>query len=127
MATRRPRRTREQIEADKIIKKNLLELGEIVYEETKANSRVAVDTYYKTDRVQPKGSLNKAGGTLRDSINYMVRPDTILTMAQVYYGKYQQPDELLLSIDRHIDNTIDLVVQEIAIEATALILNINDN
>ena len=127
MATRRTRRTREQIDADRIIKNRLLELGEIVYEETKANSRVAADTYYKTDRVQPKGSLNKAGGTLRDSINYMVRPDTRLTMAQVYYGKFQQPDELLLSIDRHIEKAVDLVVQEIALEATDLIININDN
>ena len=127
MATRRTRRTREQIDADRIIKNRLLELGEIVYEETKANSRVAADTYYKTDRVQPKGSLNKAGGTLRDSVNYMVRPDTILTMAQIYYGKFQEPDELLLSIDRHIEKAVDLVVQEIALEATDLIININDN
>jgi hypothetical protein len=102
------RRTREQIEADQIIKRRLNELGEIAYQEAKDNSRVRT-------------------GRLRDSVNYMVRPDTRLTMAQVYYGKYQQPDELMEAINRNIDNSIDLIVQEIADVSTALILNINDN
>jgi len=102
------RRTKEQIKADQIIKKQLNELGEIVYQEARANSRVRT-------------------GRLRDSVNYMVRPDTRLTMAQVYYGKFQQPDELMEAVNRNIDASIDLIVQEIADVSTALILNINDN
>lgn len=102
------RRTREQIEADQIIKRRLNELGENVYQQAKDRSRV--DT-----------------GRLRDSVNYMVRPDTRLTVAQVYYGKYQQPDELMVAINDHVPDTVDLIVQEIADVSTALILNINDN
>lgn len=88
------RRTKEQISADKIIKNKLNDLGEIIYQETKDNSRV--DT-----------------GRLRDSVNYMVKPDTVLTVAQVYYGKYQHPNELEESINRNIDETINLIVTEI--------------
>ena len=102
------RRTKEQIETDKIIKRKLNELGEIVYQQAKDRSRV--DT-----------------GRLRDSVNYMVRPDTRLTMAQVYYGKFQDPDELMAAINEHVPNTVDLIVQEIADVSTALILNINGN
>jgi hypothetical protein len=57
----------------------------------------------------------------------MVRPDTRLTMAQVYYGKFQDPDELMAAINEHVPNTVDLIVQEIADVSTALILNINGN
>mgnify|MGYP003605657515 CR=1 FL=1 len=88
------RRTKEQISADKIIKAQLNELGEQVYQDAKDNSRV--DT-----------------GRLRDSVNYMVKPDTVLTVAQVYYGAYQDPNELQVAIDAHIDDTINLVVTEI--------------
>lgn len=93
------RRTKEQIDADKIIKKQLNDLGEVIYEQAKDNSRV--DT-----------------GRLRDSVNYMVKPDTVLTVAQVYYGKYQQPNELQMAIDRNIDETINLIVTEIVDELT---------
>lgn len=102
------RRTKQQIASDQIIKRRLNELGETVYQEAKAKSRV--DT-----------------GRLRDSVNYMVKPDTRLTMAQVYYGKFQDPDELMVAINKHVPDTVDLIVQEIADVSTALILNINDN
>lgn len=88
------RRTKEQVTADKIIKAKLNELGEVVYEEAKDNSRV--DT-----------------GRLRDSVNFMVKPDTVLTVAQVYYGKFQEPNELQMAIDRNIEETVNLVVTEI--------------
>ena len=88
------RRTREQIDADKIIKAELNELGEKVYQQARSNSRV--DT-----------------GRLRDSVNYMVKPDTVLTVAQVYYGKYQNPNELIVAIDDNIDESINLIVTEI--------------
>lgn len=93
------RRTKEQIDADKIIKKQLNELGEVIYQQAKDKSRV--DT-----------------GRLRDSVNYMVKPDTILTVAQVYYGKYQQPNELEVAINDHIDETINIIVTEITDELT---------
>lgn len=93
------RRTKEQIDADKIIKKQLNELGEVIYQQAKDKSRV--DT-----------------GRLRDSVNYMVKPDTVLTVAQVYYGKYQQPNELEVAINDHIDETINIIVTEITDELT---------
>lgn len=88
------RRSKQQIEADQIIKKNLNILGEIVYLEAKANSRV--DT-----------------GRLRDSVNYMVRPDTTLNLGQVYYGAYQEPNELLASVNKHVPNTTKVIIKEI--------------
>ena len=93
------RRTKEQIDSDKIIKAQLNELGEQVYQEAKNNSRV--DT-----------------GRLRDSVNYMVKPDTTLTVAQVYYGKFQEPNELEMAINRNIEDTTDLIVKEIVDQIT---------
>lgn len=94
------RRTRQQIDADKIIKAQLNELGEKVYQQAKNNSRV--DT-----------------GRLRDSVNYMVKPDTTLTVAQVFYGKFQNPNELEVAINNNVDETINLVVKEIVDQITA--------
>lgn len=96
------RRTREQIDADQIIKKRLNELGEVIYNETRNLSR------YRT-------------GQLVNSINYMVKPDTTLTMAQVYYGKYNYPkgvnsgqkNALLISVDRNIEKNMKVIVQDI--------------
>lgn len=96
------RRTREQIDADKIIKKHLNELGEKIYDETREMSRV------KT-------------GQLQNSINYMVKPDTTLTMAQVFYGKYNYPknvnsgpkNALQIAVDRNIDNSTIIIIQDI--------------
>ena len=93
------RRTRQQIDADKIIKAQLNELGEKVYQQAKNNSRV--DT-----------------GRLRDSVNYMVKPDTTLTVAQVFYGKFQHPNELEVAINANVDETINLVVKEIVDQIT---------
>jgi len=94
------RRTRQQIDADKIIKAQLNELGEKVYQQAKNNSRV--DT-----------------GRLRDSVNYMVKPDTVLTVAQVLYGRFQNPNELEVAINANVDETINLVVKEIVDQITA--------
>lgn len=93
------RRTRKQIDADKIIKAQLNELGEKVYQQARSNSRV--DT-----------------GRLRDSVNYMVKPDTTLTVAQVFYGKFQEPNELEVAINANVDETINLVVKEIVDQIT---------
>jgi len=93
------RRTRQQIDADKIIKAQLNELGEKVFHQAKNNSRV--DT-----------------GRLRDSVNYMVKPDTVLTVAQVFYGRFQDPNELEVAINNNVDETINLVVKEIVDQIT---------
>ena len=109
------RRTRLQIDADKIIKAKLLTLGEKIYVESTKTSRVAKDTYYKD------GSINKAGGTLRDSQNYRVKPDTVLTMGQVHYGKYNYPktlgsgkkNALLIAVNKFAPDTTKVIIQEI--------------
>lgn len=93
------RRTKKQIDADKIIKAQLNKLGEKVYQQARSNSRV--DT-----------------GRLRDSVNYMVKPDTTLTVAQVFYGKFQEPNELEVAINANVDETINLVVKEIVDQIT---------
>ncbi|MCP4634244.1 MAG: HK97 gp10 family phage protein [candidate division Zixibacteria bacterium] len=88
------RRTRKQIDADKIIKKGLNVLGEKVYNQARSRSRV--DT-----------------GRLRDSVNFRVKPDTVLTVGQVFYGKFQKPDELIKAVEDHIDDSTKIVVTEI--------------
>ena len=88
------RRSRAGIDADKIIKAKLNLLGEKIWEQSTARSRV--DT-----------------GQLRNSQNYRVKPDTTLTVAQVFYGKYQKPNELEVAIDTHKDDTTTIIVQEI--------------
>lgn len=88
-------------------------LGEKIYEQAKEKSRVAEDLYYLTDRVGAKGSLRKAGGTLRDSINFKPLSDTVLLLTQVYYGAYQHPNELTEAIDDNVDDTTNIIVSEI--------------
>lgn len=96
------RRSKIQIDADRIIKVQLNEIGEKIYEEARATSRV--DT-----------------GRLRDSINYMVKPDTTLTIAQVFYGKYNYPkgvnsgerNALLIAAQKYINGSTKLIITEI--------------
>ena len=96
------RRTREQINKDKIIKKRLNELGEVIYNDARETSRV------KT-------------GQLQNSINYMVKPDTTLTMAQVFYGKFNFPkgvnsgekNALMIAVENNIDSTTKILVKDI--------------
>lgn len=96
------RRTKEEIDADKIIKKQLNILGEKIYDEARETSRF--DT-----------------GQLKNSINYMVKPDTKLTMAQVYYGKYNYPkgensgdkNALLIAVKENSMATTKIIVKEI--------------
>jgi hypothetical protein len=88
------RRTKIQIDADRIIKDKLNIRGEKAYEQARARSRV--DT-----------------GRLRDSVNFMVKPDTTLTLAQVYYGKYQDPNELIVAIRDNVPEGTKLIITEI--------------
>lgn len=71
----------------KIIEAELKILGEIVYEEARANVRVSKDTF------DSEGNQINEGGSLRDSILPYAKGRR-LTMSQLYYGKYQKPKEL---------------------------------
>lgn len=121
------RRSKEQIQSDKIIRKRLLELGEAIYTQSTETSRVAKDTFYKTDRVKPKGTLQRAGGELRDSQNYRMLNDTSLLMVQTYYGAFNYPkgessgekNALLIAVNDNIENSVDLIAQEITSELIA--------
>ena len=88
------KRTPAQLKARKIIKDNLNALGEQIYQEARVTSR-------------------KKTGRLRNSINYRVKPDTVLTLAQVFYGKYQQPNELLVSLEKQIGDTNTIIITEV--------------
>ena len=109
------RRSKEELNSDKIIKKALLKLGDAIYKESTKTSRIAKDTFYKS------GGINKAGGTLRDSQNYRVKPDTVLSMAQVHYGQYNYPkgknsgqkNALIIAVDKYLPKSVDLIVTEI--------------
>lgn len=71
----------------KIIENELKALGEIVYEEARANVRVSKDTFDKN------GNQINEGGSLRDSILPYAKGKK-LTMSQLDYGKWQKPKEL---------------------------------
>ena len=88
------RRSKEKIASDKIIKKELNILGEKIHVDATENSRV--DT-----------------GRLRDSQNFRVKPDTTLTVAQVFYGKFQNPDVLVEAVERHVPKTTNIIITEI--------------
>jgi hypothetical protein len=115
-----------------------MDLGEKIYQQARERSRVAKDLYYLTDKVGPKGTVRKAGGTLRDSVNYKPLSDTVLLVAQVDYGKWNYPkgdntkrtysgkeiiitpgmNALQQAINDNVDETINLIVSEIMEEMT---------
>jgi len=96
------RRTREQINTDQIIKKHLNELGEVVYTQAVATSR-------------------RDTGRLQDEQNYRVQPDTVLTFAQMSYGKYNYPkgvtsgekNALLIAINDHLEDATAIIIESI--------------
>ena len=112
---RSKRRSKEQLKADRIIKKKLLILGDKITDEAWKTSRVAKDTYYKD------GGINKAGGTLRDSQNRRVIKDTTLIVAQIYYGQYNYPkgknsgekNALLIAVNKFAKEGTKIIVAEI--------------
>jgi hypothetical protein len=96
------RRTKEQIDADKIIKAHLNELGELVYSQAVETSR-------------------RDTGRLQDEQNYKVQPDTVLTFAQVVYGQYNYPlgvtsgdkNALLIAINDHLEDATAIIIESI--------------
>lgn len=96
------RRTREQIDADKIIKAHLNELGEKIYLQAVATSR-------------------RDTGRLQDEQNYKVQPDTVLTFGQMAYGKYNYPkgvtsgekNALLIAINDNLEDATAIIIESI--------------
>ena len=96
------RRSRQQIDADQIIKKHLNELGELVYQQAIETSR-------------------RDTGRLQDEQNYMVRPDTVLTFGQMVYGQWNYPkgitsgekNALLIAINDHLEDATAIIIESI--------------
>ena len=101
------RRTREQINADKIIKQHLNELGELIYQQAINTSRRRPD--------------NEGGGQLQDEQNYRVQPDTVLTFGQMIYGQWNYPkgvtsgekNALLIAINDNLEDATGIIIQSI--------------
>lgn len=96
------RRSREQIDADKIIKAHLNELGEKVYQQATDTSR-------------------RDTGRLQDEQNYRVQPDTVLTFGQMVYGQWNYPkgvtsgekNALLIAINDHLEDATAIIIESI--------------
>ena len=96
------RRSRQQIDADKIIKTHLNELGEKVYQQAVETSR-------------------RDTGRLQDEQNYRVLPDTVLTFGQMVYGQHNYPkgvtsgekNALLIAINDHLEDATAIIIESI--------------
>jgi len=86
----------------KIIEDELNVLGNIVYEEARVTSRISKDRFDKN------GNIIHRGGSLRKSINFRVKSQK-LTMSQFFYGQYQKPNELAVSIKNHLPESIKVI------------------
>ena len=99
------RRSRQQIDADQIIKQHLNELGEKVYSQATDTSR-------------------RDTGRLQDEQNYRVQPDTVLTFGQMVYGQWNYPkgitsgekNALLIAINEHLEDATGIIIQSITDE-----------
>lgn len=89
-----------------IIQKELRKLGETVREEAEANSRKSKDRFNK------EGQMIHEGGTLKASIQDYAKGKK-LTMSQIYYGQYQKPNELAVSIAKHVPETVNLIAKNL--------------
>ena len=102
MRAKAKRRSKEQLNVDRIIKKELLTLGEKVLEKAVPISR-------------------RDTGRLQDEMNYRVDPDTKLTMYQLYYGAFNYPagkesgekNALLITMKQMIPDTTKIIIQNI--------------
>lgn len=96
------RRGKEQLKADRIIKSELLQLGEDVL-------NIAVPT------------SRRDTGRLQDEMNFRVEPDTTLTMYQMHYGQYNYPagkesgekNALLIAMTELIPDTTKRIIGNI--------------
>ena len=96
------RRSKEQIRVDKIIKKELLNLGDKILEQAIPVSR-------------------RDTGRLQDEMNKRVDPDTKLTMYQMEYGQWNYPvgknsgekNALLITMNKLIPETTKVIIGKI--------------
>jgi hypothetical protein len=96
------RRSKAQITADKIIRKNLDILGEKIQKETKKITRVLT-------------------GRLKKSVNFRVEKDTQLVMTQQSYGKDVRPagknegelNALMITVKKEIPIATEIMIKEI--------------
>ena len=96
------RRTKTQIAADKIINGHLNKFGRVVQIETRKITRVLT-------------------GDLKKSINYNVKPDTVLNFYQNAYGKDVRPtkqttgptDALMITIKELLPNQIEVIKKDL--------------
>lgn len=92
------RRTANQIKSDQIIKKELNVLGEKIYKQARKTTRVLT-------------------GSLKNSINYGVKPDTVLTFYQNAYGNDVRPagkstgekDALLIAVKDLLPEATEII------------------
>lgn len=102
MRAKTKRRSKEQLNVDRIIKKELLILGDRILEKAVPTSR-------------------RDTGRLQDEMNYRVDPDTKLTMYQMYYGAFNYPagkesgekNALLITMKQMIPDTTKIIIQNI--------------
>ena len=102
MRAKTKRRSKEQLNVDRIIKKELLILGDRILEKAVPISR-------------------RDTGRLQDEMNYRVDPDTKLTMYQMYYGAFNYPrgitsgekNALLITMKELIPDTTKIIIQNI--------------
>lgn len=98
------RRSKEQLQSDRIIKTELLKLGDEVLAKAIPLSR-------------------RDTGRLQDEMNKRVDPDTTLTMYQLYYGAYNYP----AGKESGEKNALLITLNEMIPDATKIIIkNIND-
>jgi len=98
------RRSKEQLQSDRIIKAELIKLGDDILEVAIPRSR-------------------RDTGRLQDEMNKRVDPDTTLTMYQMYYGQYNYPK----GQDSGEKNALLITMNEMIPDATKRIIkNIND-
>jgi hypothetical protein len=96
------RRSKEQIAADKIIKKELLQLGDNILIESVPNSR-------------------RDTGRLQDEQNFRVFNDVNLRMVQMYYGAYNYPkgkntgekNALLIAVKNQVPKSQKVIVSNL--------------
>ena len=96
------RRTKAQIASDKIIKANLNILADKIRKQARKTTRVLT-------------------GSLKNSINYAVKPDTRLTFYQNDYGKDVRPagkssgenDALLIAIKDLVPISVEVIKKDL--------------
>lgn len=96
------RRSKEQLKADRIIKAQLMKLGDIVLEEAVPASR-------------------RDTGRLQDEMNWRVEKDTQLVFSQMFYGQFNFPankdsgdkNALKITIDKHVGDTTTAIIRDI--------------